>query len=506
MAYFLVSLSWKDWGKRRRSLARSPEGLNIVSRKIKAYDLLVIGTGSAMNIVEPMLNLNPGMKIAIIDKDDPGGTCLTRGCIPSKMLVYPAELVRVIETASKLGVQAEIKKIDFRKVMERMRTSTALDVAEIRRNLTHHPDLDYYPEAAEFVAPYTLEVGGEILEARMIILGTGSKPLIPPAKGLEEAGYLTSDTVLKLGNLPESIAIVGGGYIAAEYGHFFSAMGSRVIIIGRNPQFLPGEEPEISSLVKEEMSRHMTLLTNREVLEVKNSGGEKRIVTREREQGKEMEIIAAEILVAAGRGPNTDILHPEKSNIKVDGKGWILVNEYLETSHPQIYALGDANGKYLFKHKANYESLILYRNLVLKQKAKTRYEAIPHAVFCYPEVASVGLGEKEALQRYGAENILLGLAKYENTGKGLAMGVKGYFVKVIVEKGTGRILGGHIVGPQASILLQEVITQMYTQERTADPIANGMHIHPALSEVVESAFQSLVSPAHYHHVLEGISG
>jgi len=130
-------------GKEEEKSCRSPEGFKYSEQKNKSYDLLVIGTGSAMNIVEPMLKLNPGMKIAIIDRDDPGGTCLTRGVFPSKMLVYPAELVRVIETASKLGVQAEIKKIDFRKVMERMRTSTALDVAEIRRNLTQHPDLDY---------------------------------------------------------------------------------------------------------------------------------------------------------------------------------------------------------------------------------------------------------------------------------------------------------------------------------------------------------------------------
>ena len=468
---------------------------------MKDYDLIVIGTGSAMNLIDPLLGKNPQMKIALIDKDEPGGTCLTRGCIPSKMLVYPAELVRVLESAAQLGLEVELKKVDFQRVVERMRTSITRDINEIRESLSKRKDLDYYPQAAAFTSPYNLKVGKEDLKGKMILLGTGSKPLIPPIRGLDETGYLTSDTVLQLTALPKSIAIIGGGYIAAEYGHFFSAMGSQVTIIGRNPRFLPDEEPEISVVARRDMARHMTILTNQEVLEVKRTGDGKRVVAKERGKGKELDVVAAEVLVAVGRGPNSDILHPEKSNIQTDENGWIVVNDYLETSQPKIYALGDANGKFPFKHKANYESTVLYRNLVLQEKVKADYHAVPHAVFCYPEIAGVGLGEKEAVERFGEEHILMGLKKYEDTGKGQAMGVKEYFAKVIVEKGSNRLLGAHIVGPQASLLIQEIITLMYTPERKADPITRGMHIHPALSEVVESAFDSLMPPAHYHHVL-----
>ncbi|MDH5636120.1 MAG: dihydrolipoyl dehydrogenase [Candidatus Bathyarchaeota archaeon] len=470
---------------------------------MKEYDLIAIGSGSAMNIVSAVIQENPHMKIAVIDKDEPGGICLTRGCIPSKMLLYPAELVRTIGRAGEFGVEVDIKEIDFEAVMERMRTLIGGDINMIRQGLSHSENIDYYPDVAEFVGPYTLKVGDETITSKMIFLCTGSKSIIPPIKGLDKVGYLTSDTVLKMNRLPESIAIVGGGYIAAEYGHFFSAMGSKVTIIGRNPQFLKQEEPEVSALAKRELEKHMTILTNHEVREAeKTSMGKKRLVAVNRENGEKSVITADEILIATGRGPNTDVLHPERGGVEIDERGWIVVNEYLETSQPNIWAFGDANGKQLFKHAANYESIVVYYNAILKKKVKVDYHAIPHAVFTYPEVGSVGLGEKEAIEKYGKNKVLIGIYRYEDTAKGEAMGVKDYFVKVIVEKETMKILGAHIIGPYASVLIQEIINLMYTPEQSTQPIINGMHIHPALNEVVERAFRSLMPPDQYHHFIE----
>jgi len=470
---------------------------------MREYDLISIGTGSAMNIVGIMIQENPKMKVAVIDKDEPGGICLTRGCIPSKMLLYPAELIRTIGRAKEFGIDVNIRKVDFRRVMERMRTLIYKDINMIRQGLSNSENIDYYPAIAEFISPYTLKVGDEIITSKMIFLCTGSKPIIPPIKGLEEVGYLTSDTVLKMDRLPESIAIVGGGYIAAEYGHFLSSMGSKVTIIGRNPQFLKQEEPEVSALAKRKLEKYMTILTNYEVLEVETtSAGKKRLVAVNRENGEKTVTTADEILVATGRGPNTDILHPEKAGIETDKRGWIIVNEYLETSQPNIWAFGDANGRHLFKHAANYESIVVYYNAVMKKKIKPDYHATPHAVFTYPEIGSVGLREKEATERHGEDNVLIGTYRYEDTAKGEAMGVKDYFVKVIVEKETMKILGAHIIGPYASVLMQEIINLMYTPEQSAKPIINGMHIHPALNEVVERAFHSLMTPEQYHQLIE----
>jgi len=470
---------------------------------MKEYDLISIGTGSAMNIVSVMIREDPEMKVAVIDKDEPGGICLTRGCIPSKILLYPAELLRTIGKADKFGIDVAIRKVDFEKIMERMRTLIDKDTSMISQGLSHSENIDYYPAVAEFISPYTLKVGDETITSKMIFLCTGSRPIIPPIKGVEKVGYLTSDTVLTMNRLPESIVIVGGGYIAAEYGHFFSAMESKVTIIGRNPQFLKQEEPEVSALAERELEKHMTILTDHEVREAEEtSNDKKKLIAVNRESGAEKVTMADEILVAAGRGPNTDVLHPEKAGIKTDKSGWIIVDEYLETSQPNVWAFGDANGRHLFKHVANYESTVVYYNAVLKRKVKVDYHAIPHAVFTYPEIGSVGLREKEAIEKYGKDKVLIGIYKYENTAKGEAMGIKDYFVKVIVERDTMRILGAHVIGPYASILIQEIINLMYTPAQSAEPLIKGMHIHPALNEVVERAFRSLMSPDQYHHFIE----
>jgi dihydrolipoamide dehydrogenase len=467
---------------------------------MKQYDVIAIGSGSSMNIIPAMQRKNPKLRAAVIDKDDPGGICLTRGCIPTKMLVYPAELVRLIQDAEKFGIDAPIKKIDFGKVMGRMRSHIKPQIEGIRDGLGHSPGIDYYPVAAEFTGPYTLKVGKEEITSKLIFLCLGSEVAIPKVPGLDKMKYHTSDTILEINKLPESIAIMGGGYVAAEYGHFFSAMGSKVTIIGRNPQFLPSEEPEISAFALKAMSKHMKILTNHEIIEAQSSLlGKKTLIAKDRKSGKTVSVQADEVLVATGRVPNTDILHPGKSGIEIDEKGWIKVNARMETSQPGIYAFGDATGKHLFKHVANYESMIVYYNAILKKPMDADYHAIPHAVFSRPEVAGVGMTQAEAVKAHGEENVLIGFHKYEDTAKGMAMDADG-FVKVIVEAKTRKILGAHIVGPEASILIQEIITLMYTKSGSILPLNDAIHIHPALPEVVDRASQRLMSVAQYEHL------
>lgn len=472
---------------------------------MEKYDLIVIGTGSAMNYIDPIIDSNPEMRIAVIDKDEPGGICLTRGCIPSKTLLYPAELIREIKTAQLFGIKVDIKDVDFPAIMEKMRETIGEDIAAVREGLTENPYLDYYHASAEFIAPYTLKVGDRTLYSEMIFLCTGSRPAVPPVKGLEEAGYLTSDTVLQIKRCPGSLVILGGSYIAAEYGHFFSAVGAKVTVIGRNPLFLPQEEPEIARLARIKMSEHMTIFTNYEAIEAKKeNNGQKTIIAKEKNSGEEIRVTADEIFVATGRVPNTDILQPEKAGIKTDLQGWILVDEFLETSQPNIWAFGDANGKYLFKHVGNYESGIVYLNAILKEKVKADYHAVPHAVFSYPEIAGAGMGEQEAVEKYGKDRVVIGIKFFEDTAKGRVMEIKDYFVKVILDSQEEKILGAHIIGPHASILIHQIIPLMNTDNRSPEPIMRGMDIHPALSEVVTRAFYSRLSLEHYHHFLKHI--
>ncbi|HYB03964.1 MAG TPA: FAD-dependent oxidoreductase [Nitrososphaerales archaeon] len=295
---------------------------------------------------------------------------------------------------------------------------------------------------------------------------------------------------------------MGGGYIAAEFGHFFSAMGSQVTIVGRNPHFLPEEEPEISALAKNEFNKHMNVITNLEVIETRKTPEGKQLIARNRDTGELLEVTAEEIMIASGRGPLTDILHPEKSGVNLTEDGWIWVDDYLQTSQSNIWAFGDAQGRYLFRHMANYESEIAYLNAILKKKVKVDYHAVPHAVFSYPEIASVGMAENEAIEKLGKGNVLVGFHLYENTAKGEAMNVKDYFVKVIVNGETSEIVGAHIIGPQASVLIQEIINVMYSPTRSTDIIDEAIYIHPAMNEVVQRAFSSLMPVEHYHeHVL-----
>jgi mycothione reductase len=474
---------------------------------MKEYGVIAIGTGSAMNVVDGMLRRDESLKVAVIDKDEPGGICLTRGCIPSKILLYPAEMVRTVERAGKFGIDVDLKSVDFTQVMKRMRTIIDGDISSIREGLSSSPNIDYYHSAAEFISPYTLRVENETITSKMILLSTGSRAIIPPIEGLEQVGYFTSDTILYETQLPRSIAIVGGGYIAAEYGHFLSAMGSKVTIIGRNPQLLPQEEPEVSTLAKRELGNHMTILTNHEVLQAtKATPNKKKLVAQNRDTKHEIPIIVDEIMIAAGRGPVSDILHPERAGIKTDPHGWVVVDEFLQTTSPNVWAFGDANGRYLFKHKGNYDSQVVFSNAVLGRKIPYDYHAVPHAVFTDPEIASVGLREQEAVQSLGSDRILIGFERYEDTAKGEAMAVKDYFVKVIVESHSFRILGAHIIGPQASVLIQEIINLMYTPDQSARPLMNAMHIHPALSEVVQRAFGSPMTPEEYHHQLSHLLG
>ena len=455
-----------------------------------------------MSVVDAALRIHPDWRAAVIDKDTPGGICLTRGCIPSKILLYPAEVVRTIQRASEFGVEVDLKAVHFDKVMERMHNIIDGDIESIRQGLSSSPQIDYYPAPAQFTAPYKLAVERETITAPLILLGLGSEARIPNIPGLSGVGYHTSDSVLGLKRLPASIAILGGGYIAAEYGQFFSAMGSQVSIVGRNPRFLPGEEPEVSAVVNRVLGRRVRIMTGYDVMKVERIlGGKKRLALLNRSTQRSAALVAEEIIVATGRGPTTGRLHPDRGGIAVDEKGWVRVNEFLETTQKNVWALGDGVGVFPFKHKANYEARVVYRNALQGERIATDYHAIPHAVFTDPEVASVGLSQAQAIAKLGEENTRLGLYRYRDTAKGEAMHEEDGFVKLIVDARDHSLVGAHIVGPHASILIQEVVTQMYSEGRSVDPIWSGMHIHPALSEVVERAAGNLLTVAEYAHQL-----
>ncbi len=453
---------------------------------MKEYDLIAFGTGSAMNIVAPLIERNPRMKVAVIENEKAGGICLTRGCIPSKMLAYPAELVHDIRRAKEFYIDAKIKSVDGDALLRRVQEDVDKESKMIEHSLRNHPSVDYYDKTASFVSDYTIDVGGKEIYGEKILLCTGSKPLVPPIPGLKEAGFITNrEFFYSLKKLPKSIAIIGGGFVALELGHFMAMFGTEVHVIEMHPDIIMAEEPEARALVRRELSSVMHFHLGYKAKEVRKAMG-KKVVVAENREGKTIEIKADEIMVATGRAPWKET-NVEKTGVKTDERGWIITDEFLRTTKEGIWACGDANGKYLFKHVANYESEIVYYNAFRNANAKVDYHAIPHAIFTTPQVAGVGMKEEEAKKKH---EILVGEYKYENTAMGEAMRLKDYFVKVIVDKDTYNILGATIVGPQASVLIQEIINLMYTREQ-ASAMYRAIHIHPAMNEVVQRAFYNL---------------
>jgi mycothione reductase len=471
---------------------------------MEEFDAILIGTGSGLQIINALIQENPAMKVAVIDRDEPGGICLTRGCIPSKILLYSADVVRTLGRAAGAGVDVTMQGVRFKAVMDRMRRITGKDSEGIGNYLSNSPNIRYFRDTAEFVSPYTLKAGDATLHSGLIFLCAGSRPAVPPVKNLGDVGYLTSDTLLSRDTLPGSLAIIGGGYIAAEYGHFLAAMGSEVTILGRNPQFIPEEEPEVSEFARQELGRNITILTNHEVTMADIApDGKKRLHAFDRDTGRQVEIRADEILVASGRAPNTDLLKPEAGGIITDPKGWIVVDDYLETSQKNVWAFGDAIGRAMFKHMANYEARVVYRNIRSgEKKMKADFSIVPHAVFIDPEIAGVGMKEAEAVAKYGKEHLLVGFGSYGDTAKGAAMGLEEEFAKILVHRDTLEVLGAHIVGPFASIIIQEVVSVMSGPSPNVQTIAGTIHIHPAMSEVIELACTSLMKPDVYHHLME----
>jgi mycothione reductase len=374
--------------------------------------------------------------------------------------------------------------------MERMRSSVKKSHDRIQEALEKAEDFDFYSGEAHFSEDYTLEVNNETIKGETIFLVSGARPLIPKVKGIESIEFLTNENALQLTKKPESMVIIGGGYVAAEFAHFFEAMGTKVTIVQRNVRLVPEEEPEVSELLKTALSRRMAVHTNTEVIEVSQTGKVTTVTAKELASGKQMEFTAQHVLIAAGRKSNADVLMVNNTGVKTNDKGYIQVDEFFETTKKGIWSFGDAIGKKMFRHAANQEAELAWHNAVHGKKSRLNYLTVPHAVFSWPEIASVGLTEEQAVKIMGKQDLLVGKAMYSEVARGDAMMETEAFAKTIVLRKKGKIIGYHIIGPQASVLIQEVVNAM-AADGNLWSVAKGIHIHPALSEVVLKPFGKL---------------
>jgi mycothione reductase len=449
------------------------------------YDVIVIGAGEGLGIV--FKALSAGLRVALVDKGHVGGTCLNVGCVPSKTLIYPADRIRDIESAKTLGITAKITSIDFDSMMKRVRNTRRKSRQFLLKEIKNSKNLDFYNEQARFIGDYSLQTKTETIRGRKIFIVSGARPVIPPIKGLDGIEYLTNENIPDIRKKPQSMIIIGGGYIGVEYGHFFSAVGTRVTIVQSRDRLLPNEEPEISSLLAKVMARRMTVITNAEALEVTKRGKECTLTVRNTISGRSKRLKAETILIATGRRSNADLLSVEKTGVELDGTGYIKVDDMLQTSRENIWAFGDAIGKAMFTHAGDMEHRIAWQNVTGPAKVKMDFSAVPHAVYTHPQIASIGLTEEQA--RKGHE-ILVGRTNYSDVVQGDAMMETEGFAKAIVEKGTERILGFHVIGPMASVLIQEVANAV-AAGGDVKSITDRMHIFPAMSELIPETLKSV---------------
>jgi dihydrolipoamide dehydrogenase len=453
---------------------------------MKRYDVVVIGAGD-VGLGVAFKAAAAELKVALIDRAQVGGTCVNNGCVPSKTLIHVADRILEIKDSARLGINADISSLDFRSVMSRTRTVVANGTNGIEQAIEDTENIDFYAGTASFMDERTILASKEKIRGRKIFIASGSRPSIPPIPGLDTVPYLTNETLLQLEDRPESLIMIGSGYIGLEYAHFFSAFGTRVTVIGRSTRLLSFEEAEISELLKNEMSRRVDLRMETAVLEVKRSAGGCTVRVKDAATGHETELSAEQLMVATGRTSNADILNIANTDIETGPGNFITVNDHLETNRKNIWAIGDANGRSMFTHAGDKMAEIAWHNATHRKKIRMDFRAVPHAVFVQPQIASVGLTEEQARRDY---DILVGKAMYSDTVMGEAMREEQGFAKAVVEKNTRKILGFHIIGPHASILIQEVVNAVAAGGDVRS-ITGSMHTFPALSDLIPEALNNL---------------
>jgi mycothione reductase len=397
------------------------------------------------------------------------------------MFVLPADVAEGARHASRLGLDMSFNGADWAAIRDRV-FGRIDPIAEGGRQYraTGTPNVTLIEGTARFVGDRELDVEGWRIAAPNVLVAAGSRPVVPPIPGLVETGFHTSDSIMRLDALPPRLGIIGGGYIAVEMGHAFAGLGSEVSVFNRSDGLLRKHDHEISArfteLFGQRVDVHLQHLPSK--VERRSDG----IVVHCAGE----EVVVDQLLVATGREPNSDLLDVELGGLTCHHHGTIVVDEHMATEAPGVWAIGDIANEFQLKHVANAEATIAFWNIAHPDELKSiDYKAVPAAVFSNPQIASVGLTEQAALQ--AGHDIIVGRRDYGDTAYGWALVDETSFAKVIVDRSSKMLLGGHIIGPQAATLIQPII-QAIQFDQPADQLAHGQFwIHPALTEVVENA-------------------
>ena len=448
------------------------------------YEVLVVGGGTGNNVAAAAADA--GMETALVEPGPLGGTCLNRGCNPSKMLIQAATAANHVREADRFFLDASLDDIDYAAIVKDMdeTLSPLAEGMEDRYRETDH--LTLYRTEARFVDDRTVEVDDERVTAENVVVAAGSRPLVPPIDGLDEVAYMTSTDALYRREQPDSLVVLGGGYIAVELGYFFESLGTDVKVVEMMDSLVPREDPEVAEAFTAVASERHEVYTGYRATAVEEEEGDRVTVHAESEAGETVAVSGDDLLVALGRRPNTDTLAVEAAGIETDDRGFVVTNDHLETSAANVWAQGDIADNAMFKHSGDYETEVTIENVVHGGDREADFSAMPHAIFTEPQIA--GVGATEADLRDAGREYVVGRTALPETPMGRAKKLDEGFVKVLAAP-EGEILGCHVFGYEASTMIHEVAVAMRAGSGQVTDITDTIHAHPTLNKAVEYAFE-----------------
>lgn len=456
------------------------------------HDLLIIGTGSGNSVLTDAYET---MSVGIVERGAFGGTCLNVGCIPSKMFVFAADVAHLAQDVGpELGLNTRFDGADWPAIRDRVfgRIDPIAAGGERYRS-EEQENVSVYKGSARFVGDKTVEValndgGTATVTADRIVLAAGARATVPGVIADSGVPFHTSDTLMRVDELPEHLIVVGGGYIGAELGNVFGSLGSKVTIINRSDLMVRVQDPDISRRFTDAYAKRFDVRTNMSIDSVEGEEGNIRVHVTS--NGVSEVIEGDTLFVATGRVPNGDELAVTETGVELDERGYVITDATLKTSHPDIYALGDITNPSQLKHTANADARVVSHNLLHPDDLiEIDRSLTPYAIFGSPQVAAVGLTEPQAKETGRPLSIVV--QSYSSAAYGWAMEDTTSVCKLIADSETRELLGAHIIGPQASTLIQQLIQGMVFGQNVDEMARGQLYIHPALTEVVEQALLEL---------------
>ncbi|MHA2195148.1 MAG: dihydrolipoyl dehydrogenase family protein [Promethearchaeota archaeon] len=444
-------------------------GVNITD-----YDLIIIGAGTS-GFPSAKIAASYDKKILLLGEGALGGKCIENGCIPAKAMIYAVKLYKQTINAEKFGVIIKGAQLDYKKVHNYTENLVHRAIEGNEKQIADINNIDYVKKKGHCVSDSSVEVGNEVYTAPKILISTGTKPWIPPIQGINTVDYLTHETIFDIKKIPKSIAFVGGGFISLEFANVFNGFGSKVYIIDTNDRPIFAADETVSRAIKKYYEEDgIIFISNSRTSKVSESSGYLLLETN-----SDQRIEVERMMISTGFTAYTDGLNLEAAGVEVDNRGNVIVNEYLQTTKPNIYAIGDILGKTQFTHMAIRESKIVVHNIFNDIKVPVSFENIPYAVFTEPLIGSVGKTEQEL--RATGEEYKVVQTEFPRNSRGNLMRLKRGFMKLLYND-ENQILGCHIIGEHADILIHEIVPLIH--------IPNGLtvfkklvHAHPTLPEL-----------------------